>query len=98
MNVPSAIENTITRLARGVTDECGQRHLRCLDDMFKDAKGYANQKNARAKLNKFKDAIGNALTVTLPRADGRWIAVVIYQDKDRLNIPALIHNGICVVN
>lgn len=72
--------------------------MRKLNEMFPETKGYASRKNAEAKLEKYKGAIGDALTVTTQRDDGRWLAVVIKQPHDILPIPLLCLNGICVAN
>ena len=73
--------------------------MRILSEMFPDAKGYATQKNAQAKLSKFAAAIPeDGLTATVQRPDGRWLAVVIKRDRDIINIPFLCHNGICITN
>lgn len=73
--------------------------MRVLAEMFPETKGYATQANAQAKLDKFAASIpSDALTVTVRRPDGRWLAVIIKQDRDTLNIPHLCLNGICIAN
>jgi hypothetical protein len=68
------------------------------DMVSDDAASYITRDNALRALYNVRKAIpDNATVFTTPRpSDGRWLAVVIFNEGMKMDFPYLIKNGICI--
>jgi len=61
-------------------------------------KSYKLAEYARNRLAEFAPCIGTASTLVAVNESGRFVPVVIYRDGTGVNVGALIHSGITVLN